>query len=80
MDNASLRSHITHYDQSGLSCPKSQRGEMGEYSQYNIYYVVNVNKAVNIFRTLRKAINKFRTPINLNQMGFFMDLMPYGIT
>jgi hypothetical protein len=40
MVNASLRSHIIHHDQSGLSRPFLQKGKNGEYSQYNIYNVV----------------------------------------
>ena len=49
MDKASLKSHIIHHDQSGLSRPnhKEKRGENGGYSQYNIHNVVNVNKAIN---------------------------------
>ena len=45
VDKASLRSHIIHYDQSGLSCPnhKEKGGE-----DDNIHkYVVNINKAIN---------------------------------
>ena len=30
MDNASLRSHIIHHDQSGLSRPFYKKGKMGE--------------------------------------------------
>ena len=37
MVNVSLRSHIIHHDQSGLSCPFYKREK---YSQYNIYSVV----------------------------------------
>ena len=45
MDNASLRSHIVHHDQSGLSCPnhKRRRGENDNIHKY----VINVNKAIN---------------------------------
>ena len=41
--NASLRSYIIHHDQLGLSCPNHKREK---YSQYNIYNVVNINKAI----------------------------------
>jgi hypothetical protein len=46
--NASLRSYIVHHDQSGLSCPNHKGRKMGkrQYPQYNIYNVVNVNKAI----------------------------------
>jgi hypothetical protein len=46
---ASLRSYIIHHDQSGLSRPnhKGIRERKWQYSQYNIYNVVNVNKAIN---------------------------------
>jgi hypothetical protein len=72
MVNASLRSYIIHRDQSGLSRPFLQRGKNGEYSQYNIHKcVVNVNKAINIFKALRKAINKFKAIMNLKQRGFY---------
>ena len=49
IDNISLRSYIVHHDQSGLSRPnhKRIRERKWQYSQYNIYNVVNVNKAVN---------------------------------
>ena len=48
MDNASLRSHIVHYDQSELSRPNHK--EKGEND--NIHkYVINVNKALNDFET-----------------------------
>ena len=45
MDNASLRSHIIHHDQSGLSRPnhKRRRGENDNIHKY----VINVNKAIN---------------------------------
>ena len=50
---ASLRSYIVHHDQSGLSRPnhKGVRGRKWQYSQYNIYDVVNVNKAINELKT-----------------------------
>jgi hypothetical protein len=46
--NASLRSYIVHHDQSGLSRPNHKGRKMGkrQYPQYNIYNVVNVNKAI----------------------------------
>jgi hypothetical protein len=46
--NASLRSYIVHHDQSGLSRPNHKGRTMGkrQYPQYNIYNVVNVNKAI----------------------------------
>ena len=49
MVNASLRSNIIHHDQSGLSRPNHKR-KRGEND--NIYkYVINVNKAINDFKT-----------------------------
>ena len=62
MVNASLRSYINHRDQSGLSRLFLQRGKMGGYSQRS--------KAVNIFKALWKAINKFKAIINLKAKGF----------
>ena len=48
MDNASLRSYITHHDQSGLSRP-NHKGERGENDNIhnNIHNVVNINRAIN---------------------------------
>jgi hypothetical protein len=51
MVNASLRSHIIHHDQSGLSRP-NHKGKRGENDNiHNIIFVVNVNKAINDFKT-----------------------------
>ena len=49
MVNASLRSHIIHHDQSGLSRPnhKEKRGENDNIHKY----VINVNKAIKDFKT-----------------------------
>ena len=44
MDNASLRSHIIHHDQSELSRP-NQKEKRGEND--NIHNLVNINKAIN---------------------------------
>jgi hypothetical protein len=76
--NASLRSHITHHDQSGLSRP-FLRGTEITTTPY-IHKCVKINNAMNVFKVLRKAINKFKAIMNLEQRGFFMDLIPYGIT
>jgi hypothetical protein len=45
VDKASLRSHIIHHDQSGLSRPnhKEKGGEDGNIHKY----VINVNKVIN---------------------------------
>ena len=53
MVNASLRSYVIHHDQSGSSCPnhKGIRERKWKYSQYNMYNVVNVNKAINELKT-----------------------------
>jgi hypothetical protein len=61
--NASLRSHIIHHNQSGLSRPnhKGKRGR-NKYSQRS--------KAINIFKAWRKAINIFKHKWNLRQ-GIF---------
>ena len=45
MVNASLRSHIIHHDQSGLS--RLNRKEKGGGDDNIHKYVVNVNKAIN---------------------------------
>ena len=49
MVNASLRSYIAHHDQSGLSRPnhKEKRGENDNIHKY----AINVNKAINDFKT-----------------------------
>jgi hypothetical protein len=56
---ASLRFYIVHHDQSGLSRPFS-RGTGIITTQHIHKCVVNVNKAINVFKVLRKAINKFK--------------------
>ena len=49
VDKASLRSHIIYHDQLELSRPNHKR-KRGEND--NIYkYVINVNKAINDFKT-----------------------------
>jgi flagellin-specific chaperone FliS len=58
MVNASLRSYIAHHNQSGLSRPFLKETEIIT-TQY-IHKRVKVNKAINIFKALRKAINKFK--------------------
>jgi hypothetical protein len=72
MVSASLRSYIIHHDHSGLSRP-FLRGTGIITTQY-IHKCVKVNKAINVFKALWKAINKFKA------RGIFMDLIPYGIT
>ena len=49
MVNASLRSYIIHHDQSGLSCPNHK--EKGRENDNIHKYVINVNKAINDFKT-----------------------------
>jgi hypothetical protein len=49
MVNASLRSYIIHHDQSGLSRPNHK--EKGGENDNIHKYVVNVNKAINDFKT-----------------------------
>jgi hypothetical protein len=68
MVNASLRSYINHYDQSGLSCPFLQETEIIT-TQY-IYKRVKVNKAINVFKALRKAINKFKAIMEFKAWDF----------
>jgi hypothetical protein len=69
MANASLRSYVIHHDQSGLSRP-FLRGTGIIKTQYIHKCVVNVNKAINVFKALRKAINKFKANNGLKSMGF----------
>jgi flagellin-specific chaperone FliS len=69
VDNASLRSYIVHHNQSGLSRPFS-RGTGIITTQHIHKCVVNVNKAINVFKALRKAINKFKANNGLKSMGF----------
>jgi hypothetical protein len=68
MANASLRSYINHYDQSGLSCPFLWETEIIT-TQY-IHKRVKANKAINVFKALRKAINKFKASNGLKNTGF----------
>jgi hypothetical protein len=67
MVNASLRSYIVHHDQSGLSRPFS-RGT-GIITTQHIHKRVKVNKAINVYKALRKAINKFKANNGLESMG-----------
>ena len=69
MANASWRSYIIHRDQSGLSRP-FLRGTRKITTQC-IHKCVKVNKAINVFKALRKAINKFKAIMNLKQRGFY---------
>jgi hypothetical protein len=78
MTNASLRSYINHYDLSGLSRPFLWETEIIT-TQY-IHKRIKVNKAINVFKALRKAINKFKANNGLKKHGIFMGPMPYGIT
>jgi hypothetical protein len=57
----------------GIVIPKYTR------KRDNHTIIFTKNKAINIFKALRKAINKFKAIMNLKQ-GIFMDPMPYGIT
>jgi hypothetical protein len=65
---ASLRSYIVHQDQSGLSRPFLRETEIIT-TQY-IHKRVKVNKAINVFKALRKAINKFKASNGLKNTGF----------
>jgi hypothetical protein len=68
LDNASLRSQIIHHDQSGLSRPFLWETEIIT-TQY-IHKRVKANKAINVFKALRKAINKFKASNGLKNTGF----------
>ena len=37
----------------------------------DIHNIVNINKAINVFKALRKAINKFKASTNLKQGDFY---------
>jgi hypothetical protein len=66
--NASLRSYINHHDQSGLSRP-FLRGTGIITTQY-IHKRVKVNKVINVFKALRKAINIFKANNGIKSVGF----------
>jgi hypothetical protein len=68
MVNATLRSYIAHHDQSGLSRPFLWETEIIT-TQY-IHKRVKVNEAINVFKALRKAINKFKANNGLKNTGF----------
>jgi hypothetical protein len=68
MANASLRSYIVHHDQSGLSRPFLW--EMEIITTQHIHKRVKVNKAINVFKAMRKAINKFKANNGLKNTGF----------
>jgi hypothetical protein len=68
MANASLRSYINHYDQSGLSRPFLRETEIIT-TQY-IHKRVKVNKAINVFKALRKAINIFKAIMEFKAWDF----------
>jgi hypothetical protein len=68
MVNASLRSYVVHHDQSGLSRP-FLRG-MGIITTQYIHKCVKVNKAINVFKALRKAINKFKAIMEFKAWDF----------
>jgi hypothetical protein len=68
MINASLRSYIAHHDQSGLSRPFS-RGTGIITTQY-IHKRVKANKAMNVFKALRKAINIFKAIMEFKARDF----------
>jgi hypothetical protein len=63
--NASLRSYIVHHDQSGLSRPFLWETKIIT-TQY-IHKRVKANKAINVFKALRKAINKFKASNGLKK-------------
>jgi hypothetical protein len=65
---ASLRSYIVHHDQSGLSRP-FLRGT-GIITTHYIHKCVKVNKAINVFKALRKATNKFKAIMELKAWDF----------
>jgi hypothetical protein len=65
---ASLRSYTVHHDQSGLSRPFLWETEIIT-TQY-IRKRVKANKAINVFKALRKAINKFKASNGLKNTGF----------
>ena len=77
MANAFLRSYINHRGQSGLSRP-FLRGTGIITTQY-IHDYVKVNKAINVFKVLRKAINKFKAIMELKAWDFHGS-NAYGIT
>jgi hypothetical protein len=77
MVNASLRSYIIHHDQSGLSRPFLWETEIIT-TQY-IHKRIKVNKAINVFKALRKAINKFKAIMDLKTRDFHGS-NAYGIT
>ena len=77
MANASLRSYINHYDQSGLSRPFLWETEILT-TQY-IHKRVKVNKTVNVFKALRKAINIFKVLLEFKEWDFHGS-KAYGIT
>jgi hypothetical protein len=68
MANASLRSYINHHDQSGLS--RSFLWETEIITTQYIHKRIKVNKAINVFKALRKAINKFKANNGLKNTGF----------
>jgi predicted GIY-YIG superfamily endonuclease len=68
MANASLRSYINHRDQSGLS--RSFLRGTGIITMQYIHDCVKVNKAINVFKALQKAINKFKAIIELKAWDF----------
>jgi hypothetical protein len=65
--NASLRSYIVHHNQSGLSHPFLWETEI--ITQYT-HKRVKANKAINVFKALRKAIKKFKANNGLKITGF----------
>jgi hypothetical protein len=77
MANASLRSYINHYDQSGLSRLFLWETEIIT-TQY-IHKRVKANKAINVFKALRKAINIFKAITEFKARDFHGS-NAYGIT
>jgi hypothetical protein len=59
---------MVYHNQSGLSRP-FLRGTGIITTQY-IHRCVKVNKAINLFKALRKAINIFKTNNGLKNTGF----------
>jgi hypothetical protein len=68
MVKASLRSYIVHHDQSGLSRPFLWETEI--ITTRYIHKRVKANKAISVFKALRKAINKFKASNGLKNTGF----------
>ncbi len=73
MANASLRSYVNHHDQSGLSRP-NYKGKNGDNNN-----AIYLNKAIDVFKVLRKAINIFKAIMEFKAWDFHGS-NAYGIT